>query len=77
MSFFKKADEMEMAISFKSMRLAWIFANLTLFVWLIISRLNDSDTYLILFLIIAAQNIIFYSSKLIMTRRMTKGSDEE
>lgn len=77
MGFFKKYDEMEMAIAFKSMRLAWIFANLVLFVWLIISRINDSDVFYILFMIIAAQNVIFLGSKFIMMRRMTKGEDEE
>lgn len=33
----QKADEMEMAINFKSMRLSWVFGNIALFIWLVVA----------------------------------------
>lgn len=72
-----KADEMEMEINFKSMRLAWIFINLVLLAWLIISLVKKNEDYQILLIIILAQNIVFFASKLIYTKIMIKNNDEE
>ncbi|MEA4845932.1 MAG: hypothetical protein VB106_01735 [Clostridiaceae bacterium] len=73
----KKADEMEMAINFKSMRLSWVFVNVSLFIWLAADFLKSGELPFILFAIIAIQNIIFFGSKLYMTHKMTGNADEK
>lgn len=77
MKFFRKADEMEMSINFKAMRLAWVFENTALLVWAVISRIKeDTDTSLILITIILTQNVIFFGSQSYMKRKMTKEKDK-
>lgn len=71
MKFFRRADEMEMSINFKAMRLAWVFENAALLVWAVISHING-DTFLIQISIILIQNIIFFGSQLYMKRKMAK-----
>ena len=75
MPFFKKADEMEMEINFKSMRLAWVAENLILVVWMVVLAFRDGDLGMPS-IIISVQNLLFFGSKLIMTRRMTRRDEE-
>ena len=67
----KKADEMEMFINFKSMRLSWVFVNIALIIWLAETFIKSRELPFILFTIICFQNIIFFGSKLYMTRKMS------
>lgn len=67
----KKADEMEMFINFKSMRLSWVFVNIALVVWLAVTFIKSGELPFILFMIFCLQNIIFFGSKIILTRRMS------
>lgn len=76
MKVFGRADEMEMSINFKAMRLAWAFANIALLVWAVISQIIG-DTPLIQIAIILIQNVIFFGSQLYMKRQMTKDKNEE
>jgi hypothetical protein len=69
--WFKKSDEMEMSINFKSMRLSWLFVNIALIVWLIETVIKSGDLPFILFSIICLQNIIFFGSKLYLTRKLS------
>jgi hypothetical protein len=70
----KKADEMEMSINFKSMRLSWAFLIITLSVWEIIELIRgNSDSPVIL--LVSLQGVIFWGSKIFYTKRMTKDSD--
>lgn len=72
-----KADEMEMAINFKAMRLSWVFVLMALLAWCIIEFVIYDETPFIPFVIICIQNIIFFSAKLIITNKLAgKGSDE-
>lgn len=71
----KKADEMEMFINFKSMRLSWVFVNAALVIWLIVTFVKSGELPFILFMIVCIQNIIFFGSKIFLTRRMS--SDEK
>jgi len=75
MPFFKKADEMEMEINFKSMRLAWMVENLMLVAWMVVLAIRDADIAMPS-LIISVQNVLFFGSKLIMTRRMTRDNEK-
>ncbi|HHY70070.1 MAG TPA: hypothetical protein GX519_00040 [Thermoanaerobacterales bacterium] len=67
----KKADEMEMFINFKSMRLSWVFVNVSLIIWLAVTFIKSGELPFILFMIISLQNIIFFGSKLYMARQMS------
>lgn len=67
----KKADEMEMFINFKSMRLSWTFMNVALIIWLAVTFIKSGELPFILFMIICFQNIIFFGSKLYITRQMS------
>jgi len=77
MVFFKKADEMEMEINFKSMRLSWVFENVALLIWLIVDSVKGEYFSFIPLTIISVQNIIFFGSKLYMTRKMSRDGDEK
>ncbi len=46
---FKKADEMEMFINFKSMRLSWVFVNIALIIWLVVTFVKSEEIPFILF----------------------------
>ena len=79
MKFLRRADELEMSISFKAMRLAWVFENTELLVWAVISQIKG-DSPLIQITIILIQNIIFFGSRSYIQRKMTKkkkDTDEE
>lgn len=67
----KKADEMEMFINFKSMRLSWVFVNVALIIWLAVTFIKSGELPFILFMIISFQNIIFFGSKLYITRQIS------
>ena len=73
----KKADEMEMAINFKAMRLAYVFVLAALLIWMNVEFISTKELPIIQLLIILAQNSIFFVSKLLITRRMTGGSNEK
>lgn len=76
MPFFKKADEMEMEINFKAMRLAWIVENLILVVWVVADALNGRGLS-IASLVISVQNLLFFGTKLYLGHKMSRGGDEE
>jgi len=73
----KKADEMEMSINFKSMRLSWVFVTIALIIWIAVDFIKSGELPLIPFTIISFQNIIFFGSKLYMTRKMSENSNEK
>ncbi|MPW26815.1 hypothetical protein GC105_13590 [Alkalibaculum sp. M08DMB] len=68
---FKKADEMEISINFKSMRLSSTFVNIALIIWLAVDFINSGKLPFILFSIVCIQNIIFFGSKLYMTNKLS------
>lgn len=70
-----KADEMEMAINFKAMRLAWIFSELALVLYCMVDLVKNENLPSGSFLILCISGIIFLVSKLIMTRQITAGGD--
>ncbi len=72
----KKADEMEMAINLKAARLAYVFVTISLVIWMIVDFATTGEFPLSQFIIVALQNVIFFGSKFLMTRRMI-GKDEE
>ncbi len=70
----KKMDEMEMSISLKSIRSAWFYTVVFLFIWMSYDFYKTRETGLPSFLLIS-QNIVLLASKLYFERKMNK--DEE
>lgn len=77
MKIIKKADEMEMYINFKSLKHAWAFGNISLIIWAVLSCIYKSENIFILIIIIAAQNIIFFVSKIYISKKMAEDNNEK
>lgn len=77
MNFSKfKADEMEMYINFKSMRIAFVFIQIGLAIYCICHLCIDKflpDVFAIWVLSMA----IYWTSNLIFRRKMAKGQEDE
>ena len=72
----KKADEMEMAINLKAARLAYVFVTISLVIWTIVDFATTGEFPLPQLIIVALQNVIFFGSKFLMTRRMVGDREE-
>lgn len=75
-----RADEMEMAINFKAVRLSWVFLTLSLGIWCLSVTIVTGEPPVIPSLLMCFSSCIFYWTKLWQTRQMTKpeaGSDAE
>jgi len=70
----RKMDEMEHLIALRSMRIAYAFTIVFLFIWMTINFINTFELGLP-FILLISQNIILASSQLIMQKRM--GRNEE
>ncbi|RPF43204.1 hypothetical protein EDD70_2165 [Hydrogenoanaerobacterium saccharovorans] len=70
-NLFKKADEMEMAIYFKSMKISWVFLVLTLSIWEVVELARGNHESPVI-LLVALQGAIFWFSKLYFTHKITK-----
>lgn len=69
----RKMDEMEMAISLKAIRLAWVYSVVFLFVWVIYDFIkkgsfNENPAFILLI----SQNLIYLGSQLYLKRKMGK-----
>ena len=67
----RKMDEMEMAITLKAIRLAWLYTVVFLFIWIIydyikVGSFNENPAFFLLI----TQNIILLSSQLYLKRKM-------
>lgn len=71
-----KADEMEMSINFKAMRVALLFSMLALATWVIVIVVKTKELASTPFIILLLQNLIFFFSKSVITRRMV-GKDKK
>lgn len=71
----RKMDEMEMYISLKSIKIAWFYTIVFLFIWLVYEYIKTSKFGLPFFLFIT-QNIIFMICQLIIKHRMA-GKNEK
>ena len=75
---FKKADEMEMSVNFKAMRLSWTLVGLSLAIWVIVEMAVHGELPFIPFILLCMQSIVFFGAKLILTKRIVgKNNDEE
>lgn len=71
-----KADEMEMAINFKAMRLSSSLLLITLLIWAIYEAARGNIATPLL-PVLALQGVVFWLSKLIYTKKMTAGNDDD
>ena len=71
-----KADEMELSINFKAMRLSWVFVGVALTLWCIVKYIMEGEFPSVPFILLMTQNIIFFSAKLLIARRLTKNNSK-
>lgn len=72
-----KADEMEIAINYRAMRIAFVFSRIALLAYCIYEYVALKRLPTIPFVIFCVQGILFFSSKIFITSKMTKESDDE
>jgi hypothetical protein len=65
-----KADEMEMAVNYKAMRLSWVFCVASLLSWVLYIYVRNKEFLFVPFSIVCIQAITFFISKLVITRKM-------
>lgn len=68
MNQFRKMDEMEREISLKSVKFAWFYTVIFLFVWSIYQYLNSSEFGVPFFLLIT-QNLVLLATQFIFKKR--------
>lgn len=71
-----RADEMEMYINLKSIRIAWAYTVLVLLVWSVYEMVKFGELGWPFYLMIT-QNLIIFVSKEIIRRKLTAGKNEE
>ena len=71
----KKADEMEMQIILKSVRIAWAYSALFLLVWTVYEMIQTKRLGLP-FILLLSQNAVLFLSQMIIKRRFTGGNEE-
>ncbi len=72
-----KADEMEMSINFRAMRIAYVFSVLALIAFCGYEIIRFGKLPFIPFLILAIQGVLFFTTKLILTRKMSYTGDSD
>ncbi|WP_130807509.1 hypothetical protein [Senegalia massiliensis] len=70
----RKMDEMEMQISLISIKWAWFYTVIFLFVWSIVNFINTRETS-IPFILLISQNLIFLGLQTYLKWKL--GKDEE
>lgn len=68
---FKKMDEMEMQISFKSIKITWAYTTIFLFVWSVYNYIVNGEWRVEFFLFIT-QNLVLLGTSSILKKRMQK-----
>lgn len=71
----QKADEMELYINLKSIKIAWLFTTVYLLVWSAYDTFKTSQVGLPLILLIF-QNLVFYGCQIYFRHRMAGGHEE-
>ena len=71
----KKADEMEMYITLKSIKIAWLFTVIYLLIWSTYDTVKTSQLGLPIILLIS-QNMVFYACLLFLRHRITSENEE-
>lgn len=72
-----KADEMEMTINFKAMRVAFVFSIIALLAYCIYEAVVSKNLPTVPFVILTVQSAVFFISKLFLTKEMSEGANDE
>ncbi len=72
-----KADEMEMSINYRAMRIAYAFTIIALLAYCIYEYATSKLVPSIPFAIVCGQVALFFISKVFITSKMAKESDDE
>ena len=72
-----KADEMELAVNLRAMRISHCFTTLALVVYCCITLAKMGDLPTVSFLILCGSNLLFFGVKQALTKRLTKDVDDE
>ncbi len=75
MEGFRKMDEMEMSINLNAIRIAWIYSNVFLFVWVIYEWIKMHLFNSIPFILMSSQMVIYWSVQLYLKWKL--GKDEK
>lgn len=67
----RKMDEMEMSISLKSVRWAWFYTVMFLFIWVMFDWIQNRNTGLPFFLLIT-QNLVLLGTQTFLKWKMSK-----
>lgn len=73
----KKADEMEMSINFRSVRLSWLYSMIFLFVWNVVSFIKTGYIAEIPFILMCTQLFVWAIVKLVLTKKMSGDPDDD
>ncbi|MBR3356684.1 MAG: hypothetical protein IKG46_02540 [Solobacterium sp.] len=71
-----KADEMERSVNLRAMQYAWAFLLVSLMIWVIAEYMSTGELLTIPLILILISNMIFFSVKLWLTKRMTAPGSE-
>lgn len=78
---FRKQDEMEITISLKSIKLAWIYTVVFLICWVLYcnykTKTFGEELNLIPLFLLITQNLVLVASQLVYKRNLTKGNDND
>lgn len=74
----KKADEMEVSITLKAIRISWIYSMVFLLIWVLIVLIQTSELPYIPFALLSSDMIVMLLSTRIINRHMSgKKQNEE
>lgn len=72
MKFFKKSDEMELSISLTSIKFAWFYTVIFLFLWSIYDFVKTSSfNNSLAFFLLVTQNLIYLCMQIFLKRKMS------
>lgn len=73
----KKADEMEMSINFRALRISMLLVGALLIVWNIIELIVKGEINFLPFYLMLLQSGSFFFSKVILTKRLVRDNKDE
>ena len=75
MKSFRRMDEMEMSITVRAIRLAWMYANLFLLVWICHDWIKMNAFQWVPFILMTSQSLVFWVVQLFLKWKL--GKDEK
>lgn len=70
-----RADEMELSINFRAIRVSWVLTAVFLLIWNIVLMIRDGATSTIPFVLMMLQVCSMLATKVILSSRMGRNDD--